>query len=390
MSRHERFAVGGATVAPLACVMGGMDLVRPLGLAGIRCMTVARPGSPALYSRFNAAALPWSEFSPAAQDLVERLVQFAGAQAAPPVLFFEEDAQLLMVSRHREKLAKAFRFVIADAALIEDLVDKARFQAVAERLALPLPPSRRLRPSSGPLGDLGLRFPLIVKPLTRDAEWAAIGGSQKAVRVETVQALHKLWPLLADCDTDFLAQEEIPGPESGMESYHVYVDRMGEIAGEFTGKKIRTWPVTCGHSTSLTITDAADVTELGRALTRKLNLRGIAKFDFKRAPDGKLYLLEVNPRFNLWHHLGAVAGINLPALVYADLTGTPRPAVTQARAGTRWCMFKDYPAARAGGISALEWWRFAQDSDAWSTVSRDDLMPLVRGGISLLARRLAR
>src|SRR5207244_1123214 len=99
---------------------------------------------------------------------------------------------------------------------------------------------------------------------------------------------------------------------------------------------------------------------LGRALTRKLNLRGVAKFDFKRAHDRSLHLLEVNPRFNLWHHLGAVAGVNLPALVYADLTGAARPPVALARAGTRWCAVWDFAAARASGIGPAAWLRFAR------------------------------
>jgi predicted ATP-grasp superfamily ATP-dependent carboligase len=47
--------------------------------------------------------------------------------------------------------------------------------------------------------------------------------------------------------------------------------------------------------------------------------------------------LEINPRFTLWHHAGAVAGVNIPALVYADLTGTPRPATARAKAGVRRC-----------------------------------------------------
>ena len=44
-----------------------------------------------------------------------------------------------------------------------------------------------------------------------------------------------------------------------------------------------------------------------------LGLRGVAKLDFKRTAAGELVLLEVNPRFNLWHLPGAVAGVNLPA-----------------------------------------------------------------------------
>ena len=41
-----------ATDRPLACVMGNLDLVRPLGLAGIRCVTVAPRGHPVHFSRF--------------------------------------------------------------------------------------------------------------------------------------------------------------------------------------------------------------------------------------------------------------------------------------------------------------------------------------------------
>jgi D-aspartate ligase len=386
MTRHERFALSGAD-APLACVMGGMDLIRPLGLAGIRCVAVAPPGGPSLYSRFNAATLPWAEFAPDAESLVERLLRFAATQPTPPVLFYQEDTQLLMVSRFRERLARAFRFVIAEAALVEDLVDKARFQTMSERLGLPVPPTRRLRPAIDRTpADPGLGFPLIVKPLTRYESWEAIGGAHKALRVETAQALYDLWPRLAAAGADFLAQAEIPWPESAIESYHVYVDRVGAIAGEFTGRKIRTYPVSCGHSTALAITDAEDVAARGRALARQLGLRGVAKFDFKRAPDRTLHLLEVNPRFNLWHHLGAVAGVNLPALVYADLTGQTRPPVSRARAGMRWCSFKDLAAARASGLSAPAWLRWARGCEAKSVVSLDDPMPLLRGGLARLLR----
>jgi D-aspartate ligase len=384
MTRHERFAASGVSAPSLACVMGSMDLVRPLGLAGIRCAAVTRPGSPPLYSRFTDASLAWPDFSNCADDLVEHLLRLAEHQRVRPVLFYEEDAQLLFVSRHRERLAQAFRFVIADAALVEDLVDKARFLTVAERLGLPVPPTRRIHPSRDTPGDLGLRFPLIVKPLMRDASWEPVGGAQKALRVETSRELGALWPRLAASGADFLAQEEIIGPESAIESYHVYVDTQGGIAGEFTGRKIRTWPAAFGHSTALETTSAADVAELGRALAHKIDIRGVAKFDFKRAADGRLYLLEVNPRFNLWHHLGAIAGVNLPALVYADLAGLPRPPATAARAGKRWCNLTDRHAAGAAGLSAFAWLRFARGCDARSIVSLDDPMPLLRGSLARL------
>src|SRR5262249_40000176 len=62
---------------------------------------------------------------------------------------------------------------------------------------------------------------------------------------------------------------------------------------------------------------------------------------------GNLRLLEINPRFTLWHHAGALAGVNIPALVYADLTGSPRPAPSRLKVGLRWCRpEEDFQAAR--------------------------------------------
>ena len=366
---------------PLACVMGDMDLLRPLGLAGIPCAVVAHPGAPPRFSRFSHAALDAIDRLEDAEELVERLLRFARAQAEPPVLFYEEDRDLLLVSRYREQLKQGFRFAIADASLVEDLVDKARFRTLAERLQLPVPATRRLHPvGSEPPADLNLRFPLIVKPLTRWVEdWGPLGGPAKALQVDTRAALRDLWPRLVTQGVDVLAQEMIPGPESSIESYHVYVNEQGAIAGEFTGKKIRTYPLAYGHSTAVMITDTADVLAIGRELARRLKLRGVAKFDFKRAPDGTLYLLEVNPRFNLWHHPGALAGVNLPALVYYDVVGLPLPVVPRARPGVKWCQtWSDAIAAREAGISLVKWLPWAFKCEAKSGIAWDDPMPILR------------
>jgi len=371
---------------PLACVMGSMDLVRPLGLSNIRSAVVARPGAPSLYSRFTQGTLCREDFSPGDEGLVDALLRFAADQPQPPVLFYEEDAQLLLISRHRRRLAQAFRFVIADPDLVETLVDKARFYALAEQLGLPVPATRILRP--GASADVDLHFPIIVKPLVRSPSWDAVADGHKALQFESQEALNDAWPRLGQLRGDLIAQEFIPGPESRIESYHVYVDETGAIAGEFTGRKIRTYPVSCGHSTALEITRADDLLVYGRAVVRALKLRGVAKLDFKRGPNGGLFLLEVNPRFNLWHHLGAVAGVNLPAMVYADLLGLARPKVTTARAGARWCCaWKDLPAALAARVPLWRWMLFLLGCEAKSAISWDDPMPLLR---SILFRFLPR
>ena len=96
---------------------------------------------------------------------------------------------------------------------------------------------------------------------------------------------------------------------------------------------------------------------------------------------GRLHLLEVNPRFNLWHHPAAVAGVNLPALVHADLTGAPRPSGRRAtrrvdvvHAARPTCAPRTRPACRR-----CRWLR-------WARALRRDVEPLARRPAAVPAR----
>jgi D-aspartate ligase len=248
-----------------------------------------------------------------------------------------------------------------------------------------VPASRQFHPVAVESNDLDLRFPVIIKPLTRLDRWNNIFGLRKAVEARDTESLRALWPQLTDVGIDLLAQELIPGAETQVESYHCYVDNSGSTAGEFTGRKIRTYPLSYGHTTALEITDIADVRKLGSDIVKRLCLTGVAKLDFKRDPAGKLHLLEINPRFTLWHNAAAVAGVNIPALVYADLTGAPRPKTDRATAGVRWCKpWNDFPAALRSGVPPGEWVTWALRCESKSVLSWRDPMPAVRSTLHRL------
>jgi D-aspartate ligase len=372
----------GARPRPVAVVLGDTDLIRPLGLAGIRTAVSARPRSPMAYSRFVAKRIEWADNWGNPNRVLANLMGYAVECPEPPPLFYQHDGDLAFVSRNRDALRWGLRFVVGDAELVEQLIDKTRFAELAKRLGLPVPRSQVLwpEPESDPPA-LALDYPVILKPLTRrDLFWQPLAGEAKALRVESERELRKLWPLLADAGVGFVLQELIPGGEDRIESYHAYVDERGDVAGEFTGRKVRTLPREYGQTTALEITDVGDVREIGRHCMRVLGLKGVAKLDFKRAPSGELLLLEVNARFNLWHLPGAVAGVNLPALVYADLVGLPRPAAKPIREGVRWTVpWYDVSAARAGHDSKLGWLAWQLRSNTRHVLSLDDPMPFLRG-----------
>jgi D-aspartate ligase len=384
-------ALSGRDASPrvaVACVLGEIDLVRALGRAGIACAVAAVPDDPALYSRYVRETVTWFDPWDEADRMLESLLAWGRRQDVKPVLFYNGDHDLLLVSRNREPLSEAFDFVIADADLVEDLVDKERFRVRVQRSGLPVPQNVSFEPDETAPSKLDLEFPVVVKPVTRrDDIWMPVSGGSKAVRLDDPDALRDLWPRLSG-QGRMIAQSLIEGDESRIESYHVFADESGSIICEFTGKKIRTLPARFGETTALEITDAPDVLRLGRDLVTGLKLTGVAKFDFKRDNDGRLWLLEVNPRFNLWHNAGALAGANIPAVVYRHLTGD-RPAPScEPRAGITWChLTKDAKAARSAGLGLPSWASWAARTDAKWALSVRDPMPFVRG---VLWRRLKR
>jgi predicted ATP-grasp superfamily ATP-dependent carboligase len=223
----------------------------------------------------------------------------------------------------------------------------------------------------------GLAPPMIVKPVRREPAWDTVSPG-KALLVENSQDLRSALAAVGATHSSVIVQQLVPGPEARIESYHVYIDPAGEIAAEFTGRKLRTYPNSLGHSTALVTTSATDVARLGRSITQKLGLRGVAKLDFKRDPAGRLWLLEVNPRFTLWHRVGAAAGVNIPAIVAADLLNLPRPKTAAARPGVRWCKVRDdLRAVRQEGSSIAAWLQWLATCEAKCNPDPTDLMPLL-------------
>ncbi|MDQ3681127.1 MAG: ATP-grasp domain-containing protein [Actinomycetota bacterium] len=372
-----------------ALVLGDRDLVAPLHRAGVAVTVVSPPAASVRFSRYASGWL--LDPRPDEDALCIALLEEGRKILGPAALFYEEDADALFISRRRADLATELRFVIPSADLVERLIDKAAFQQFATDLGLPVPAGRQLDLCAGPPDLSGISFPVVVKPLWRERAWEDISPA-KALLVDGPERLRELLAGLAPAHESVLVQSSIRGPETAIESYHVYVDAEGEVAAQFTGRKLRTYPQHMGHSTALVSTDSADVAALGRAVVQAIQLRGVAKLDFKRDAEGRLWLLEINPRFNLWHHLGAAAGVNIPAVVWADLVGEARPPSKPARPGVSWCHVKrDWRAAREQRIGLARWLRWVATCDTRVGLNPADPLPLVATKVVIpAAQRLSR
>jgi predicted ATP-grasp superfamily ATP-dependent carboligase len=239
-----------------------------------------------------------------------------------------------------------------------------------------------------------------VKPAYR-THWAGSelvpGTAPKALRVERARDLEHLVPQLEAHRSDFILQAAVEGGEDRVLSYHAYVRPGGDVVAEFTGRKVRTSPRTYGFSTCVETCDDPEVTKLGRGVLERLSFSGVLKMDLKRdARDGRLYLLEINPRFSLWHHPAALAGASIPQLVYDDCVepGSAHHA-GKVRPGVRWMSARDdFRAMKehraAGQLSFTRWLTDLVTADVREDLSLSDPVPTLLAAWQLAEHKLRR
>lgn len=390
---------------PPVVLIGGVNLVRALGLAGIPVILATwDPEEPALHSRYCRARvmLPRPDAGgEAARRLLALGAELVARQGRRAPLLYGSDGALELLQAHREALARYFLFILPEPEVASALISKERFGAFAIHRGLPVPRSLAWE-GDGPGSVRGTAGPVLVKPSDK-ADWhntalcrELFGGAGKA-RVFASGAEAAAHAGLARHHRELTFQEFIPGGDEDHWSYHGFADERGEVLASFVGRKIRTYPTTTGESAFIEMAHDESLEAAGRKVAARCPLKGPFKMDFKRDPrDGRWYLLEINARYNLWHYLGAANGVNLPAAACGYLLYGRRPAAARVEPRYRWLAlgldFKAYrEMAARGEIGALRWAasilgsRNVYDLFAWS-----DPGPWVAFWAGRAARRLRR
>jgi D-aspartate ligase len=396
----ELGATGLLPIEPPVVLLGGLDIVRALGLARIPAIIASlERRTPAMASRHctGTIALPPGAGRDAMVDALARAGRWLAAQYGAPVpLFYDNDDRLALVQDYRDVLGRHFALLLNEPTLADALLDKARFQALAESRGLPVP--RRLEWDTL-AHEPG---PVLAKPKVRLGwDHSAVreqlfGGAGKARVFDCGRAAYDNG-LVRQLAAQLTFQEYVPGDDSAIWSFHGFAAPDGELLASFVGRKIRTYPALTGDSAYLRLAREAELERIGRELVARLGLVGIFKMDFKRSTaNRRFYLLEINTRFNLWHHLGAKNGVNLPRVAYDYLLHGRRPRSLHARLSFRWLSFSyDRRAYRelaaAGKLGTLRWiWSLLQAPKVYAIFSWTDPAPFVRYWRGRLGRRLRR
>ena len=373
-------------------------LVRTLGIAGIPLIVASSDATePAFYSRYcGGRCVLASRDDPDTMlcDLLEVGDRLSAQFGRRIPLMYGDDFFLEFIGVHRQALAERFLFLLPDPHTADALLAKDLFQEFAHERGLPVPRSVSWENLAG------TALPVLAKPRSksrwRDSELREhffIGGSKAVVFATGREAT--LQPLIERNRNLLTFQEYVCGDDRQLWSYHGFASDQGKILASFVGRKLRTSPPVTGESAFIELIHDDERAMFGRQQAERIPLRGPFKIDFKTdSRTGGHALLEINARFNLWHYLGAVNGINLMQVAYDYLLDGREPGPSPYSTSKRWLYLRhDFRAYRAmsalGELSFVRWIASILSTNVvYNVFAWNDPAPLLVTWLNRLARKV--
>jgi predicted ATP-grasp superfamily ATP-dependent carboligase len=303
--------------------LNGLGILRALGRAHVPVVALdtdfSKPTARTRYGRKKrVAALSGPGF---VSDLLTLRSQFS----VDPVLLLTQEASVATVSAERGRLSRAYRFTMPSHVLMSDLLDKSRFQELAEKHGYLIPRALRISGSEINESISSLRFPCIVKPVTKQPEYAK--RFAKAYKVFSPDEVTHLWLLMRDVVEAAIVQEWIEGADSDIYFCLQYRPAAGRQSVSFVGRKLCQWPPQVGGTASCVPAPeyASELNALTDGFFSKVGYVGVCSMEYKRdARDGKFYMIEPTVgRTDYQEEIAALNGINLPLVLYCAEQGKP-------------------------------------------------------------------
>jgi predicted ATP-grasp superfamily ATP-dependent carboligase len=325
----------------------GLGIARSLGPLGVRVIGVTHfPGFPGNYSR-------WVDYRPSADSateperLVEQLITIADELGVRAVLFPTRDHDIHFIGRFHEPLRRHFILPPADSQSLAKILDKSLLLEAAQAANVAVPANVTVRSAAERGLARGLRYPCICKPVfgsqwRKQGIWDAV-GRRKAVKVDSYAEFSALHERLAALDPLVIVQQWIEGDDTDLLIVGAFCNANFEVSALFTARKLLQEPPLIGTGVVVEARPIPDIDGPARALLRALRFHGVAEIEFKRdRGDGRVYLIEVNPRHWDQHRVGALAGVDVTEVAYRDATQQPPRPMRQRPEPVRWIAEREF------------------------------------------------
>jgi D-aspartate ligase len=350
-------------------VLGVRSLIRRGVKASCFDCHLDYPGFRSVYG--PAHACPDPDTDP--QAWVAFMISLARTMGGKPVLIPSADQFVSAIATHVDILAKYY--VVSPGVRLQGLLaDKHTQYFLAREHGMPLPRTR-LVCAEDDLADFvqGAQFPCLIKPL-HFREWQAFPrghplSHQKVAIATNPESLLNAWRMAATVNSRTIAQEIIEGPDVTKRVYMACYDRDGRRIANALFRELRCDPPGFGPATVTEPIVDAETDEVCDRFLRTIGYSGLCEIETKRdARDGRVKLIEANPRLTGGGDAAPYAGVDVCWLHYLDMIGEP---VTPVSADGR--DFR-HVVLRSDGSAIINYWRAGVLS--WRDLARSYKRPL--------------
>jgi len=375
-ARSSSQAIGAVVIG--GCFQG-LGIVRSLGKRGIPICVIDDETSISRFSRYTTHAIHVHDLHDEQQIIEALLAANQHLHLNGWVLYPTREELVVALSRSRDLLSSRFRVPTPAWETTCWAWDKRKTYALAARLGIPTPQTWYPQ-HSYELFKLEDKLPLVIKPAIK--EHFIYATKAKAWRANT---MNELYIRFREACTlvepgEIMVQELIPGDGQQQFSYCAFF-KAGKAIGSMIVQRRRQHPPEFGRAS--TYVESIDLPELAATSIRFLqaiNYYGLVEMEYKYDPRTNAYkLLDVNARTWGYHTLGAHAGVDFPAMLFADQLGLPVEP-RQALPGVKWIrLVTDLPTGLVELLHGnLDWpwyWQTLRHFNVEAVFDRHDPLP---------------
>jgi len=322
----------GETDWPPAVVAGasqtGVLGVRTLARRGVGAICFdSDPSSAGFRSSYGAARLcPDPDEDP--QAWLAFMLDLAGTFPRRAALIPSADKFVSAISNFADSLDEHY-LLSPGIKLQGQLADKQSQYDLATAQGMPMPRTRRVEFEAEVLDFAGdASFPCLIKPM-HFREWQRFPaghpllGSKVAV-ADSPRSLVENYRLASQVNSRVILQEVIEGPDTAKRVHLSCYDSHGNRIAHAVFRELRCDPVGFGPaSISEPVVDPETDAICDRFL-RSIGYAGICEIEMKwDSRDGRVKLIEANPRLSGGGDAAPYAGVDLCWIHYLDLIGQP-------------------------------------------------------------------
>ena len=257
------------------------------------------------------------------------MIELAKSMNCKPVLIPSADQFVTAIADHAAALEPYFIFRPASVATQALLATKKRQYEIADVNGMPVPKTKFVE-SIDELRQFAseAQFPCLIKPVHfREWEKFPAGHSllnQKIAVASTASELEAIYRMVESVTPAVVVQEIIEGPDEAKLVYLSCYGRGGKRLGHCLVRELRTTPIYFGSASVVEPISDPETEALCDGFFQSIGYEGLCELEVKRdSRDGRVKLIEANPRYSVTADAAPYAGVDLGWLHYLDLIGEP-------------------------------------------------------------------